>query len=120
MNNSICYQGCPALMSDGRQPGTDYRPSCYVHDTIRKQNNVNNNYDFKKFLQEHASRLQEVNRNFYANKNSCNDRPSYYLADPNEHIKYWDKYSCMVGYGNAMTFDRPNPNVNTMNSQCGC
>ena len=44
-------------MSDGRL-FTDYRPSCYFHDLIAKQNDIRNSYDLKMFMQERSSELR--------------------------------------------------------------
>lgn len=97
MNNSLENQDCPPLMSDGRFC-TDNRPSCYVHDLIRKQNNINNNYDFKMLLTHNALKLQEINHNYYNIKNSCTSCNPYYLVDPNNHVSYWNKYAQNIGY----------------------
>lgn len=103
MNSGLCDHLCPALMNDGRF-ATDYRPSCYVHDLITKQNQITNSYDLKQFLQHNAIKLQDINRDFYRCANSCNSCGGYYLPDPNNHIEFWDKYSNHIKYGNKMTF----------------
>ena len=53
------YFDCPALMSDGRA-FTDYRPSSYVNDLIRVQNNAYNSYDYRQFLIHHAGDLMKA------------------------------------------------------------
>ena len=113
MNNGLCDHLCPPLMDDGRF-ATDYRPSCYVHDLIMKQNNIDNSYDLKQFLQHNATRLQQLSRDFYICKNKCSNCGGYYLPDPNKQIQYWDEYSKHIGYGNKMTFcgkSNKNPRV---------
>lgn len=97
MNNSLVNHDCPPLMSDGRHV-TDYRPSCYVHDLIRRQNSITNSYDLKLLLTRNAVKFQEIDRQYYDTKNSCISCGSYYLPDPNQHVKFWDRYNKRIGY----------------------
>jgi hypothetical protein len=97
MNNAIGNHDCPPLMSDGRHC-TDYRPSCYVHNLILRQNDITNSYDLKMLLTQNAVKLQEINRNFYDQKNACASCGQYHLADPNGHIDYWKQYDQWIGY----------------------
>ena len=103
MNNGLSDRFCPPLMNDGRHV-TDYRPSCYVNDLMLKQNNINNSYDYKQFLINNATKLQQINRDFYNCKNACTDCNGYVTPDPNNQIEYWDAYSKHLGYGNKMVF----------------
>lgn len=97
MNNSLGNQDCPPIMSDGRH-FTDYRPSCYVHDLILKQNGITNSYDLKILLTHNALELQKINRKYYGLKNACVSCGDYYLADPNNHVDYWQRYNEWIGY----------------------
>uniref|UniRef100_A0A6C0BMC6 Uncharacterized protein n=1 Tax=viral metagenome TaxID=1070528 RepID=A0A6C0BMC6_9ZZZZ len=97
MNNAYGNQDCPPLMSDGRHV-TDYRPSCYVHDLILRQNGITNSYDLKMLLTHQAMQLQENNRQYYDQKNACVSCGDYYQADPNGHLKYWDGYNQRIQY----------------------
>lgn len=97
MNNSLGFQDCPPLMSDGRH-FTDYRPSCYVHDLILAQNNITNSYDMKMLLTHNATKLQDINHKFYTMKNACTSCGKYYLVDPNNHINFWNNYDNYIGY----------------------
>jgi len=106
MNNALENHDCPPLMSDGRH-FTDYRPSCYVHDLILKQNGVTNSYDLKLLLTSRALELQKINRDYYEAKNGCMSCGGYYLPDPNGHVDYWDRYGEWIGYGNVMTLGCP-------------
>lgn len=106
MNNALENHDCPPLMSDGRF-ATDYRPSCYVHDLIMKQNGITNSYDLKLLLTSRALELQKINRDYYQNKNSCSSCGGYYLPDPNGQVDYWRRYSDWIGYGNIMTLGCP-------------
>ncbi len=106
MNNALENHDCPPLMSDGRI-FTDYRPDCYVHDLILKQNGITNSYDLKLFLTTRALEMQKINRDYYQAKNSCVSCGGYYLPDPNGHVNYWDRYGEWIGYGNVMTLECP-------------
>jgi hypothetical protein len=104
MNNSLGNQDCPPIMSDGRH-FTDYRPNCYVHDLILKQNGITNSYDMKYFMTHRASELQTINRNFYDTKNSCTSCGGYYLPDPNNTVSYWRQYDAWLKYQRPVKSD---------------
>lgn len=53
------FFSCPALMADARA-FTDYRPSSYVNDLIRVQNNIYNSYDYRQFLTHYAGDLMKA------------------------------------------------------------
>jgi hypothetical protein len=107
MNNALENHDCPPLMSDNGRNFTDYRPSCYVHNLILRQNNITNSYDFKLLLTSKALELQKINRDYYESKNSCLSTGGYYLPDPNGHVDYWKRYGEWIGYGNTMTLGCP-------------
>ena len=102
MNNAPQNWNCPPLMSDGRQPGTDYRPSCEVHDLIIKQNGLINSYDYRQFMINNACTLMDMNRGYYENKNQC-DTCRFYHVDPNNNDLYWDRYTNWMGYKRNFT-----------------
>ena len=64
MNNALHNRDCPPLMSDGRH-ATDYRPSCYVHDLIIKQNGIRNSHELRHFMQNNAQALMTINTNYF-------------------------------------------------------
>jgi hypothetical protein len=97
MNNAIGNHDCPPIMSDGRH-FTDYRPSCYVHDLILRQNGISNSYDLKMLLTHNATKLQDINQSYYDLKNSCVSCGKYYLVDPNNSDTYWNQYKSRIGY----------------------
>jgi len=61
---------CPALMSDGRT-FTDYRPSSYVNNLIRVNNQVYSSYDYRQFLIHNAKSLMAANNKYMDLKNGC-------------------------------------------------
>lgn len=75
MNNK--YDGCPALMADGRA-FTDYRSSNLINETIRAQNNLGNSHDYREFLTNNALQLMHINGKITANECSC----SHYTKTP--------------------------------------
>ena len=95
-NNCKKTNQCLPLMSDGRHV-TDYRPSCYVHDLIQKQNGIHSSYDLRLFMINNARRLMDVNRQYYLDKNECTCCP-YFHPDPNGQDAFWVKYQKNIGY----------------------
>lgn len=78
MNNIPRLNQCPPRMEDGRH-FTDYRPRCVVDSTIRSQNNINNNFDYRMFLTNNGTNLVELFRYKAYKKNKCQtcDREKY-------------------------------------------
>ena len=95
-NNAKPNSQCPPLMSDGRHV-TDYRPSCYVHDLIQKQNEIHTAYDLRLFMINNARRLMAINRQYYQDKNECVCCP-YFHPDPNGQDAHWAKYQRYLGF----------------------
>lgn len=89
MNNALENHDCPALMSDGRH-GTDYRPSCYVHNLISTQNGIKNSHNQRQFLQNNAVHLMGLNLQIFQKRAGCSS--NYYHVDPHGHDEYWVNY----------------------------
>jgi hypothetical protein len=70
MNNVPKYNQCPPRMEDGRF-FTDYRPRCVVDSTIRSQNNIQNNFDYRMFLINNGEKMIENFRIEAVKKNKC-------------------------------------------------
>ncbi len=70
MNNVPKYNQCPPRMEDGRH-FTDYRPRCVVDSTIRSQNKINNNFDYRMFLTNNGLNMIELFRYDAYKKNKC-------------------------------------------------
>ena len=96
MNNALHNKDCPPLMSDGRH-ATDWRPTCYVHDLIIKQNKIPNSHQMRYFLQKNASSLMKLNTEYFTTKNECKSCTNFHV-DPNGHDKYWKTYQDYIGY----------------------
>lgn len=41
---------------------TEYHSSCLVNKQIMKDNNIKSQYEYRKFLQENAEKIMEINR----------------------------------------------------------
>lgn len=65
---------CPPRMSDGRH-FTDYRPSNFINDLIRADNNISNSLTYRKFLQENANALIDKQRHIACVLNCCGPCP---------------------------------------------
>src|SRR5438477_13034712 len=105
MNNCLNHKDCPPLWD--YKFACDYRPSCYVHDLMMKQNGITNSYDLKLFLIDNATKLQKLNRDFFETKYSCASSNGYYLADPNFAGDYWKQYNQWINYGDLMNIGSP-------------
>ena len=64
------FFGCPPRMADGRH-FTDYRPNCYLNNSMRADNQTFNSFQYRMFLTQNAERLMEMNRNNSCDKNCC-------------------------------------------------
>ena len=95
-NNALTNPDCPPLMSDQRF-ATDYRPSCYVHDLIIKQNRTANSHELKALLMNNAVNLMKINTDYFRTKNNCASCSMTHV-DPNNNDRYWKSYQKHIGY----------------------
>ena len=65
---------CPPRMADGRH-FTDYRPSNFINDLIRADNNISNSLHYRVFLQENADSLMDRQRQIACKLNCCGPCP---------------------------------------------
>jgi hypothetical protein len=65
---------CPPRMADGRH-FTDYRPSNFINDLIRADNNISNSLTYRMFLQQNADALMDKQRQIACNLNCCGPCP---------------------------------------------
>jgi len=61
---------CPPRMDDARH-FTDYRPSNFINDVIRADNNISNSLHYRVFLQNNANALMDRNRQVACILNCC-------------------------------------------------
>lgn len=62
---------CPAIMSDGRL-FTNYIDNLKLNESIKMVNNINNEYDYRMFLQKNGSVLIKNELKELENTRSCN------------------------------------------------
>jgi hypothetical protein len=65
---------CPPRMADGRH-FTDYRPSNFINDLVRADNNISNSLHYRVFLQENANALMDRHRDIACKLNCCGPCP---------------------------------------------
>lgn len=97
MNNAPQNWNCPPLMNDGRQPGTDFRPTCDAHNLIIQQNNLPNSYEYRQFMINNAKTLMDLNTQYYIAMNQCQSC-RFFQPDPNGNDQYWDCFTKSIGY----------------------
>jgi hypothetical protein len=58
----------PPMMKDGRSVISSWQPEAIINDRILKQNNIQSNWEYRKFIRSHANEIIEHNL-----KEACND-----------------------------------------------
>ena len=98
------FFGCPPRMDDARH-FTDYRPNCYLNNSIRSENKTFNSFQYRMYLTHNAEKLMEMNRASNCEKNCCAPCQSPYDQGtmlPEESTVTCDNSTCRV--------DNSNPN----------
>ena len=62
------YPVFPPLMQDGRSLISSWQPESKINDVILKQNNIQSNWQYRKFIRENANEILQYNF-----KEVCND-----------------------------------------------
>ena len=70
----------PPMMSDGRALISSWQPEAVVNDRIIKDNNIKSNWQYRKFIKQHANEILEYNL-----KEVCNDT-GYFVMNPDRNI----------------------------------
>ena len=65
-SNNIHFDS-PPLMNDGRNYAS-WQPGAIINENIRKQQNIESNWDYRKYLIENANTIMETNK-----LNACNE-----------------------------------------------
>lgn len=60
-NTNNKYPEFPPLMSDGRAITASYQPEAVVNNQIIKQNNIQSNWAYRKYLTENSKQIMEFN-----------------------------------------------------------
>ena len=101
--SNTCYKAsdnkhfdCPARMADGRH-FTDYRPNCHLNNNLRTNNNLQNTFDYRRFLQQRGGELMDFNRSVAYETNGCGNCKEPYHTNtmlPEQTRLYCDKNGC--------------------------
>uniref|UniRef100_A0A6C0HK71 Uncharacterized protein n=1 Tax=viral metagenome TaxID=1070528 RepID=A0A6C0HK71_9ZZZZ len=75
------YLNFPPIMNDGRSVHSSWQPGAVVDELIRKENNIQSNWQYRKYLVENSEEIK--NHNF---KQACND-VGYFIRNENQHIE---------------------------------
>jgi hypothetical protein len=88
------YANFPALMTDGRSVSASWQPSAFVDESIRKDNNIQSNWQYRRYLINNANDIRSHNFN-----QACNDT-GYYIRNENKEIENSTNYKTPHIYKN--------------------
>ena len=74
------YTNFPPIMNDGRSVHSSWQPGAVVDELIRTENNIQSNWQYRKYLVENSEEIK--NHNF---EQACND-VGYFIRNENKHI----------------------------------
>lgn len=107
-NSNNLYPGFPPLMADGRNLIASYQPEAILNNTLKDQNGITSNWEYRKYLIENS---EEVLRSNF--REACNDVGYFerFLPDergntnpikttPYQYSSYLDNTN-PVGYANS-------------------
>ena len=113
MSWGTCYSGSnnihfnsPPLMSDGRN-FSSWQPEAVVNNRIRKQENINSNWDYRQYLTNNGEQIMKYNSNSYCYEIGVGDN-CYSVSDktPSDNVPFLFK----------STFDTSKPGFGYNNS----
>lgn len=82
------YYSLPPLMSDGRNY-TEWQSDAKINNIIKKDNNINSNWEYRRFLQQNGEKITDINnQNAY---NSSNINPYMNTNTPSNNVPYMFK-----------------------------
>ena len=88
------YANFPALMTDGRSVSASWQPTAFVDESIRKDNNIQSNWQYRRYLINNANDIR--NHNFHQ---ACNDT-GYYIRNENKDFENSTNYKTPHIYTN--------------------
>jgi len=89
MNNIFFNNNCPVMDNDKGRLFTNYGHSKYINNNIKKMNNLENDNQFRLFLQNNGENLINIERKLLDNKKCVNDENNkFYLSSENNNINY--------------------------------
>lgn len=88
------YFDCPPRMSDARH-FTDYKPNCELNAMIKLDNNLNNSFETRQYLQSNGEKLMNINKQHSCQLNCCNLKEGYANTEvPPKNIVTCNKNNC--------------------------
>jgi hypothetical protein len=116
MSWATCYSGSnnihfnfPPIMQDGRLYSS-YQPEAVINNTIRHNENIKTNWQYRKYLTDNAVEIMNANIHNYCNETGL---PDHYdtMATPSSNVPYmfnniYDNNRPGFGYNNS---DLKNP-----------
>lgn len=86
------YKNFPAFMTDGRSIGASWQPGSTVDETIRKDNNITSNWQYRRYITSNANEIRKYNFN-----QACNDT-GYFIRNENKTLDRSLKYDTPTFY----------------------
>ena len=96
-DNNI-HQTFPGIMSDGRL-FTDYNPNAVMNNEVRKNNNIMNNEDYRKYLTNYGTQIMSQNLQQATLDNNCSVVVNNKLMTGNNPYLYHSSVEKTQPYG---------------------
>ena len=101
------YSNFPPMMNDGRSVQASWQSGAVVNEIIRKDNNIQSNWQYRRYLVENAEDIKS--HNF---KQACND-VGYYVRNEHQEIdnrvtqppKFYESFTEPVSHRGASSSD---------------
>jgi hypothetical protein len=101
------YSNFPPMMNDGRSVQASWQPCAVVNEIIRKDNNIQSNWQYRRYLVENAEDIKS--HNF---KQACND-VGYYVRNEHQEIdnratqppKFYESFTEPVSHRGSSSSD---------------
>jgi hypothetical protein len=119
MSWGTCFSGSnnihfdfPPIMADGRNYAS-WQPEAVINNRIQKEANINNNWNYRQYLQEHGMEIMKTNALVYCNELGVNpyihnhkQKATKDANVPHLYSSSFDKNNPSYGYTNS---DLKNP-----------
>ena len=93
------YDGYPPLMNDGRTIVSSYQPNAVLNNKIIQENNIHSNWQYRKFLTDHATELIQQNYKEASNDVGYIKRFNDFQSDSMPYLyKSYDDNTKPIGY----------------------
>ena len=96
------YPGFPPLMSDGRAITASWQPEAVINENLIKTNNIESNWEYRRYLTKHAKEIMETNF-----RESCNDVGYYKRANQLTAVEQSQHSTVPYLYTSVMDENKP-------------